>query len=143
MDKIEWNDEFSVGVKALDIQHEKIIRMFNELVDNAYANAGSEIVSRLLTEMVDYASAHFKYEEQLLRGHAYPDLLQHKNGHMQFRRQAAELCLAASQQDEKIVHDLLNFLRDWWTDHILIEDRKYVALLSGFGDDSCHSKTTS
>ena len=139
MEKIEWNDTFSVGVKALDMQHKKIIRMFNDLVDNASANAGSEIVSRLLTTLVDYASEHFKYEEQLLRDHGYPDLQQQKDDHMQFRRQAAELCLSASQQNEKVVHDLLNFLHDWWTDHILIEDRKYSAFFGSFGDSICHS----
>ncbi len=129
MKKIMWNDQFSVGVKKMDDQHRKIIRIFNTLVDNAQANAGSEKVSEVLAEMVGYASEHFKSEEQLLSDHAHPDLQQQKTEHREFRQQAGEFCLLASQGDEKVTHDLLNYLHDWWTNHILIEDKKYAASL--------------
>lgn len=129
MEKIIWNDQFSVGVKKMDVQHQKIIRIFNTLVDNAQANAGSEKVSEVLSEMVEYASEHFNCEEQLLRDHAHPDLEQQKAGHSEFRRRAGEFCLLASKEDEKVTHDLLNYLHDWWTNHILCEDKKYAALL--------------
>jgi hemerythrin-like metal-binding protein len=129
MKKIIWNDQFSVGVEEMDVQHQKIIRMFNTLVDNAQASAGSEKISEVLTEMVEYASEHFKCEEQLLREHAHPDLERQKTDHREFRRQAGEFCLLASKKDEKMTHDLLNYLHDWWTNHILHEDKKYAALL--------------
>ncbi len=129
MKKIVWNDQFSVGVKKMDDQHQKIIMIFNTLVDNAQATAGSEKVSEVLTEMVEYASEHFKCEEQLLRDHAHPDLEQQLTEHMKFRRQAGEFCLQASKGDEEVTQDLLNYLYDWWTNHILHEDKKYAALL--------------
>ena len=129
MEKIIWNDQFSVGVKKMDVQHQKIIRIFNTLVDNAQANAGSETVSKMLAEMVEYASEHFNCEEQLLKDHAHPDLEQQKNDHREFRRQAGEFCLLASKADKKVTHDLLHYLHDWWTNHILCEDKKYAALL--------------
>lgn len=129
MKKIVWNDQFSVGVKKMDAQHQKIIRIFNTLVDNAQATAGSEKVSEGLTDMVEYASEHFKCEEQLLRDHAHPDLEQQHTEHMEFRRQAGEFCLKASKGDEEVTQDLLTYLYGWWTNHILHEDKKYMALL--------------
>jgi hemerythrin len=129
MKKITWSDQFSVGVKEMDDQHRKIIRIFNTLVDNAKANARSEKVSEVLSEMVEYASEHFKSEEQMLSDNAHPDLQQQKAEHREFRQQAGEFCLLASQGDVKVTHDLCNYLHDWWTNHILIEDKKYAASL--------------
>ena len=126
MEKIIWNDQFSVGVKKMEVQHQKIIRIFNTLVDNAQANAGSETVSKMLAEMVEYASEHFKCEEQLLRDHAHPDLEQQKAGHSEFRRRAGELCQIALNEEEEVTQDLINFLHDWWTNHILHKDKKYA-----------------
>jgi len=129
MEKIIWNDQFSVGITKMDAQHKKIIRIFNRLVDNAQANAGSAKVSEALGEMVEYASEHFKCEEQLLRDHEHPDLERQHTEHMEFRRQAGEFCLRASKGDEETTHDLIDYLHGWWTNHILYEDKKYMALL--------------
>ena len=129
MKKILWNDQFSVGVKKMDEQHRKLIRIYNKLVDNAQATAGSEKVSEVLAELVEYAAEHFKCEEQLLRDHAHPDLKRQHTEHLEFRRQAGEFCLQASKGDDKVTNDLTNYLYGWWTNHILHEDKKYMALL--------------
>lgn len=129
MKKIVWSEQFSVGVKEMDFQHQKIIRIFNTLVDNAQADPQSEKVSELLAAMVEYASEHFKCEEQLLRDYAHPDLEDQIIEHREFRRQAAKFCLLASKEDGKVIHALLNYLQHWWTAHILEKDKKYAALL--------------
>ena len=129
MKKIVWSDQFSVGVMKMDLQHQHLIRIFNTLVDNALADPLSEKVSEALAALVEYASEHFKSEEQLLRDHAHPDLEEQITEHKAFRRQAAEFCLLASQEDEKVIHDLINYLHDWWIIHILEKDKKYATLL--------------
>jgi hemerythrin-like metal-binding protein len=128
MKKIIWGDQFSVGVKEMDVQHQRVIKIFNRLVDNARDDARSEKVSEALAELVEYASEHFKCEEKLLRDHGHPDLAHQEREHRAFRRQVGELCLIAFTEDESVVHDLLAFLHDWWTNHILVEDKKYATL---------------
>jgi hemerythrin-like metal-binding protein len=127
MEKIVWNDEFSVGVETMDVQHQRILKIYNKLIDNAQADPSSETVSEVLTEMVEYASTHFKSEEQLLEDHEYPELKQQKAEHREFKRQAGEFCLLTLEQDEKVIHDLLNYLHDWWKDHVLYKDKRYAA----------------
>ena len=127
MEKIVWNDEFSVGVDKMDVQHQGIIKILNKLVDNAQADPRSETVSEVLAEMVEYASTHFKSEEQLLEDHEYPELKQQKAEHREFKRKAGNFCLLTLEQDEKMTHDLLNYLHGWWKEHILYEDKKYAA----------------
>ena len=129
MEKIVWNDEFSVGVETMDVQHQRILKIYNKLIDNAQADPSSETVSEVLAEMVEYASTHFKSEEQLLEDHEYPELKQQKDEHREFKQQAGEFCLLTLEQNEKMTHDLLNYLHDWWKDHILYKDKRYAAFL--------------
>ena len=127
MKKIIWNDSFSVGVKTMDIQHKRIISTFNKLVDNVQAHPRSEKVSEVLAEMVDYACEHFESEERLLAEHKYPELSQQKAEHSAFRRQAGEFCILALSEDEQVTHKLLTYLHEWWTAHILYNDKRYTA----------------
>lgn len=129
MQKIVWNDEFSVGVRKMDIQHQRIIRIYNTLVDKTQAHPRSDTVSKILEELVEYASEHFKCEEQLLAEYDHPDLEQQKAEHRGFRKQAGEFCELALADDEEMTRNLLIYLHDWWTDHILCKDKKYAALL--------------
>jgi hemerythrin-like metal-binding protein len=129
MQKIEWNDQFSVGIAEMDFQHQKIANLLNTLVDHALEDARSEKISEALMEMVEYASEHFRCEEELLRTYAYTDLAQQQRAHRQFRRQVGEFCVLVAEGDEQVVCKMLEFLRDWWANHILNEDKKYSAIL--------------
>jgi hemerythrin len=126
MKKIIWDAEFSVGVKRMDVQHQRIIRMYNKLVEHSHAHVGSEALSQVLQEMVEYASEHFKSEEQLLKDHGYPDLQQQKKEHREFKLHAGNFCLSAQEHGGTVGPELLVYLHDWWTNHILLQDKGYA-----------------
>ncbi|KHF24803.1 hemerythrin domain-containing protein [Solemya velum gill symbiont] len=74
MDRIEWTGEFSVGVRKLDEQHQKIIKMINRLSDNQ-DDAHLFVSDReILLSLMEYAKLHLQYEEALLKKYGYPDL---------------------------------------------------------------------
>jgi hemerythrin len=56
MDKIEWSDSFSVGVKLFDDQHKTIIGMINRLIEAPNIDTNSAIITDLLTGMIEYAT---------------------------------------------------------------------------------------
>ena len=64
MEKILWDDGFSVGVRELDKQHQQIVMLVNTLIEMNETEVASEIISDTLTKMTQYASDHFKTEEQ-------------------------------------------------------------------------------
>ena len=125
MDKIEWSEEFSVGVRLLDEQHKKLIRMVNRLIDAHGAAVNSEAVSEALTEMTQYARSHFKDEEQLMLDHGYPEYASQKEQHKAFVKRTVSLCTATSARVEDVPRKTVAYLRDWWTHHILREDMEY------------------
>ena len=59
MDAIEWNDSYSVGVAELDEQHKKLLRIINTMFESDDLSVNSQTITDILTEMVEYASAHF------------------------------------------------------------------------------------
>jgi hemerythrin-like metal-binding protein len=134
MDRIQWSEKFSVGVKALDEQHQQIIGMLNRLVSTPEAeDANSETVSEILTTMTRYSLEHFKTEEGLMKAHGYPDLVEHRQEHIAYRRKAIDFSTASSLGVESVPQILVTYLMDWWTHHILEEDMKYKSFFAEKG----------
>jgi|TARA_Y100000310_G_scaffold295298_1_gene326496 hemerythrin len=135
MDKIEWSDRFSVGVAVLDDQHSTLVGMINKLIDTPNVPSNSAVITELLDGMIQYAITHFETEEGLMRRHTYPDFESQKEQHVEFMQSTAEFCKV--EEDTVVVHDfsdsILTYLRDWWTNHILIDDMKYKSFFADQG----------
>ncbi len=129
MQKIIWDESFSVGVKDLDGQHEQIINVINLLITSPDRSVRSEAISEALNRLTRYSKAHFHSEEAFLAEHHYPDLQAQKDSHVIFIRQVTKLCLETMAYRTDVPGALLTFLRQWWIDHILNEDMKYRAFL--------------
>ena len=85
-----WMDDFSVGVKTIDEQHQKLIAMINDLHDAMSAGKSKTILDELLTKMKDYTVEHFGFEENLLKTNGYSDLPQHIVQHKEFVNKVEE-----------------------------------------------------
>ena len=138
MDKIIWDESFSVGNETLDNQHQNILRMINVLIDNQQSNISSEKVTNILDDLMLYVRQHIDYEEVILEQLDYPEYSQHKSSHLLLQEQLAELMYGASEQvlshgkyDDNIPKEVLEFLMCWWQKHILVEDMKYKFLFVG------------
>jgi len=127
MDKVEWSDRFSVGVKAIDQQHKTLIDMTNRLIDTPNVDSNSAVITDLLDGMIKYATTHFVDEERLMSMHNYPDYEAHQAQHIAFMKKTAEFC--SVEEGKTVVHGfsdtVLEFLRDWWVSHILGSDMKF------------------
>lgn len=133
MKKIEWTDEYSVGVEKLDNQHKNIINFINKLISNPEIDVHSETLHDILQEMMRYSKEHLYDEEMLLRQNGYSDFDTHVNYHMEYLEKFAELSLSVTESDLTVPADLLSFLRNWWANHILVEDMKYKSFFNDKG----------
>jgi len=133
MEKINWTDEFSVGVKALDDQHKQIIDLINILIDSSNRSVNSETIFNVLKQMMSYAQKHLDFEEQLLEEHKYFDLMNHAATHVKYLEKVAKFSFDTMAHDESIPEALLEFLQNWWQHHILEDDMKYKAFFKERG----------
>lgn len=125
METIEWSDKYSVGVSELDNQHIKIIELINELNANMDLTSRSDKLHNILGRIILYAQNHLDYEEKLLKEYNYPDYENHKNKHQSYKQKVSDFAVEILEYREDMPTDLLNYLKQWWTNHILIEDMKY------------------
>lgn len=117
---IVWNERFSVGVRAMDEQHKRLIDLINGL--QVPGDAG--LTFDTIMGMFDYATVHFQAEEQLLREAGYSELPTQEREHKAFLDKASEF---AKQDlgDPRTCGEIVVFLRTWLLRHILQEDMKY------------------
>ncbi len=125
MEKIEWNEGFSVGVRKLDEQHKVLIDMINKMIEMQNITVDSEVVSEVLNKMTEYANFHFNTEENLLKEHGYPEYEAHKAMHKVFRKKTVAFCMDTMVHKKSIPEEIVSYLKDWLTHHILTEDMRY------------------
>jgi len=123
--RIQWSEQYSVGVKILDEQHKNILRLLNRIQAHADAPSDSEEISELLTQMTNYANEHFRTEEDLMQMYDYPDFSSHRREHLLYWKKTAELAMDILHGKTAISLEMLSFLRQWWTHHVLKVDKKY------------------
>ena len=129
MKKITWDNSYSVGVRMLDDQHREIIDVVNLLIMDPYKNVNSDTVQEALMRLKKFALEHFETEEMLLELHGYPDYAAHKQEHNDFTEALGGFCMDTLKERPEVPKKLMLFVRDWWDDHILVEDMKFSTFL--------------
>jgi len=125
VETIQWEESYSVGNQTIDSQHKKLIEMINTMIRNEHTDVDSEVISNVLSEMIEYAGSHFKDEEAYMEQIAYPELKMHKEEHKQFKLKASHFCLATMKDKTSVPEEVLQFLSKWLINHILNSDMKY------------------
>ena len=129
-----WTSDMSVGVERLDEDHRSLISIINHLADSLenQDDGSEEVINRALTALARYTEIHFTREEEVMKSVDYPVLDGHRDEHEKFIQDLYNLKAEYSGGNEDIRRRLLDFLKNWLTGHIMVEDMKYRP----FTDDS-------
>jgi len=129
-----WNQKLSVGIASIDDQHKKLVMLVNQLHDGMMSGQGKQMLGGVLKNLITYTDIHFKHEEQLFAHTGYPDAAAHKQHHDDLVRQVREI---AAKYDSAgpgaLTIPVMNFLKEWLTNHIMGDDKKYSAHLTAKG----------
>ncbi|MHB9134275.1 MAG: bacteriohemerythrin [Armatimonadota bacterium] len=113
-----WSTEYSVKVIEIDLQHENLFAMINELHDSMRAGNGKELLEVVLQDLVTYTKTHFAAEERFMKLYQYPGYPQHKAAHDAFVTQALDLQQKFTAGKTMITIEVMNVLKDWLVTHI-------------------------
>ena len=125
MSLLAWSSVFSVGVTEIDNQHKKLVDMANRLNDAMKAGQGKEAIGKVLNELVSYTATHFAYEERLMDQHKYPMSPEHKQEHKDLVKTVLDFKAKFEKGDAALTAEIMTFLRDWLTKHIMNSDKKF------------------
>ena len=133
MAMLVWTPKYSVNIREIDQQHQRLFTLLNELYDAMQEGRGRKIVGNVLDRLIDYTAYHFDTEEALFREHGYAEAPVHRAEHTALTQRAKTLKRRFDAGEVQVTSETLRFLGEWLNGHIMGSDMKYVAFLNGKG----------
>jgi len=126
---LEWQDEYTVGVKELDGQHQALLNIINTLLMEERDENDADTLFGATSSLIHYAYIHFATEERYLAEAHFPHLEQHILMHVDFIMKTLELSLKVKEGTRDSRLELLHYLKGWYSSHVLGIDRLYIPFL--------------
>lgn len=130
---IAWSDNLSVGISSIDEQHKKLVNMINALNDAMSRGEARDVLKKIFDGLLVYADKHFGYEEKLFATHKYAAEPAHRKEHDALRKRVTELKQRMDEGDYMLGAEVMAFLKEWLTNHILKSDKAYTSFFKGKG----------
>ncbi len=125
---IAWRSKYEQGVFIIDEQHRAIIAVINSLYYAMQNNHGIDMLHPVVGMIAEYTRIHFETEEEFHRKCDFPDAEQHHSLHLELIRKMSKI--ARKSEDNKDPYQFMQFLKDWWNNHICNEDRVFHEYLA-------------
>jgi len=130
---MKWDESLSVGVRALDHDHQRLVALINKLHEAMSIGKGKEVLGKILAELIKYTQYHFGAEEKFFEQYAYPDARAHIREHADLTKKVIALKGRFDNGTTIISLETMNFLKDWLTNHIMKTDKMYGPFLNSKG----------
>ncbi len=127
---ISWDDEFTVGIEAIDHQHTRIMRLINEIDEVVHEGGTYKQFAPVLKDLIDYTNRHFAHEEKRMEENHCPNLERHRKSHVHLREELLGWQEKVAQARTDEMNELMVFLRIWFPGHVLNMDKKDAAYLT-------------
>lgn len=131
MSVIDWNDKLCIGVAQVDTEHQNLVGILNQLDEAMRKGKGTRIMGEILVQLVDYTKFHFANEENIMAEANYPKLERHKSQHRQLVEKVEKFHQKFTSQGKRITKEMMEFLRYWLTNHILVDDMEFGKFYAG------------
>ena len=129
--RLTWNSGLETGVRQIDLQHQELIELINELETAHEAGHDDAALVDVLPRLTAYVLFHFGTEEGLVGRVAAgtPHALHHLDEHRKFSEKVAAMRAGARSESARSVEELLDYLKSWLVDHILKTDKELAQLI--------------
>ena len=126
MKLITWNDNYSVNVEEIDNQHKELIRIINELYVSVVDGKNRNIMDKIFKDLTEYATTHFKTEEDYFEKFNYPEASFHKQQHEDSAKKIEEFKKRNEEGRKILDSEILHFLINWFINHVILIDRRFT-----------------
>ena len=126
-----WDSTLETGYEKVDNQHKQLFDALNNLIEASTNGKGDKVVMDVLEFMAGYVIKHFADEERLMNHYDYPDYLNHKRIHDDFKVTAAELIQQVSIEgpSEQLIDKVVSVIGSWLLNHIRGDDFRMAAFV--------------
>ena len=130
---IEWDKNFSVGIKRFDSQHSRLFDIISKLGEAIHTNVERERTFAIIKTLFNESIIHFETEEKALKKYNYPDIEQMHEAHNEFAETVHNLMGKTNNASKEYLVQTFNTLVEWMKTHTTEEDKKYSNFLLNQG----------
>lgn len=120
---LQWKDQYSVGIDAVDHEHKQLIELINRLHDELTTSGEKLSVSAFFGDLHKGIAAHFALEERFMRERRYDQMSQHKADHERLLDEIRDI-MDEFEQHEVASADLSARLDAWFSRHFETHDAR-------------------
>jgi hemerythrin len=124
MSLIEWNDEFNLGIEAIDAEHRTLVALINALHDAMSAGAERADIVEGISGIYGLVTEHFAREEALMREARYMAYAEHKEDHEVLLDDLREILDDVRSGGEYAEARLSDDLQFWFSEHFRTHDAR-------------------
>ena len=127
----QWDSTLESGYEKVDNQHKQLVTALNNLIAASADGKGDKAVMQTLDFLTGYAIKHFADEEQLQVDYNYPDYLNHKRIHDEFKSVVNDFIQRVMKEGPTVeLIDLVsNSVGAWLLNHIKGDDFRMAAFV--------------
>ncbi len=121
---LQWKDQYSIGIEAVDYEHKELIDLINELYDEWTAKGSKQSIEAFFGDLFKGISAHFALEERFMREHHYDQLALHKSDHERLLDEIRDIMDDFEEEKDIGSGDLARRLEAWFARHFETHDAR-------------------
>ncbi len=128
-------DMLTLGVNAIDREHQALLVLLSKFVAYLKAEADAEVALAVLREAMAAGNAHMEHEEELMAEAGYPGVEDHKRFHRTARLTYTTLMsdLLAFQTHDPALLEQSDRIEQLLLQHIAGPDREFAEYLKARG----------
>ena len=124
-----WKTEYETGNEKVDNQHKRLFEIGNSayelLKKDIYLDKYDRILN-IINELKDYTTYHFRSEEDYMFKVGFKGFFSHKIEHDDFIKKIDTIDYDRIDNGHNdYILEILNFIADWITKHILVSDMQH------------------
>lgn len=122
----EWAADLVIDNGPIDEDHKLLVGLVNDLHTATTEGRGMEVVDKILDQLIDYTADHLRREEAQMAQVNFPNLENHKIGHVHFIENLRRLQRQYESGSITVASQLSTILRDWLSLHIRRSDKELL-----------------
>lgn len=122
---VRWTPAIAVNVETFDEHHRRLFALIDTLYKALQSGETKEVLESVFDELLDYTGYHFGSEEAAFEHFGYPQCEHHRQTHRKLVEQAMALRRDLEAGKAMVAVEVMEFLRDWITNHIRGCDKLY------------------
>lgn len=127
-DWIPWDDDFVVGIDAIDDHHRYLFSLTNTLYKTISQKQQASKIASVLNALRQYTIVHFREEERMMRRYNFSHMETQVTQHRFFVQKLDEFREVFLKSPLTLGFEMAYYLRDWLINHIQEEDKKLAIL---------------